>query len=361
MVRSRSYSDQKYRSGFTLIEVIVVMAIIGILIALLLPAVQKIREIGPRTANYDEMAQVGAAIGEYKTALKISQLPSGPFHLMATYTGNEPELSYLLQVFPQMAWAGSAIPGSNGLPVGTDFWMDSNQTLLFFLAGLPPDPTTNPPFTYESININPDKTHGPPFNGFATNPAQPFLPGKVGDSRIGPFLKPSDTLFAPNKKNTVLGSLAKTVASTTSFLQVPGAKNVGAQSPPITITFGPTSMPWLVDPYGMPYAYFAPLNGKNGLYCAPPSANGVVLNCPSSSNNFTGVPQSYTTTFTTGTSYTVTPYISNNTYINPTGFQIISPGRDMFFGPGATQIPGLSTGEDDQANFSKTLLGGGIN
>ena len=74
-------SDQR-KTGFTLVELLVVITIIGILIALLLPAVQAAREAARRNSCTNNMKQMGVALHNYLSA--VGKFPMGTW---AWYSG----------------------------------------------------------------------------------------------------------------------------------------------------------------------------------------------------------------------------------------------------------------------------------
>lgn len=192
--RALSPGVSQHPIGFTMVEMLVVIAVLSILIAFITPAVMSSYRSAREAEVGTEISQLESAVAGFKTAFGSEPPSMIRLYEKASDTPTV-ERSKLLKLWPHFNfasntydWDGDGTPGEDT----TFAELKGAECLVFFLGGI----TQTDTGSGVSVPV-----------GFSKNPANPFLlPDPAGgEVREGPFfdfkpdrIRPSNRFSAPN-------------------------------------------------------------------------------------------------------------------------------------------------------------------
>lgn len=178
----------KGRAGFTLVELLVVIVIIGLLLALIFPAIGSARRKVNEARVTVDIKNLESAVTAFNAQYGMDPPSRFSIHLTeAGWTGDPASKAIVRRIWPQFDFTMPTGSFPAGTPSGMPNWntiatnqghaeyigINSGECLMFFLGGV--------------IAPAPGGTGTPTPIGFASNAAQPFNP--TATNRKGPFLE----------------------------------------------------------------------------------------------------------------------------------------------------------------------------
>lgn len=305
------------RSGFTLVELMVVVVIIAILVGLVLPAIMGARQTARDAEVRNDISKIEQAITAFKVDFGIE--PPSQVTLFARQVDwDNPMLAnstrskgLIKQIWPKFDFANCG-GASTGGPMAT-FTVPGNPTqlnlngaecLVFFLGGMI------------------DATSGA-FTGFAKDPAHPFAPrtGATGiTNRQGPYVE-------------FVGALNLPVSAT------PGDGNWSGRLTDRDNDWLPEYRDTLPQ-QTMPYVYFS---ASGGSYRTAPTTAGMPISMSNpwvnTDNRDAATPANTLMNYAYYVSFSPTTSPVMSAPYKPREHQIISPGADGIYGTGGLFNP----------------------
>jgi len=317
------------RKAFTLVELLVVIAIIAVLIALLVPAVQKVREAAARTQCLNNLKQVGVALHNYQS--NYGKYPPGESYPVTTTEQVSVHVALLPYIEQGNLYSeymnATTTSAATGFPIQTyDCPMDPNVTAVMDGGTGSTPPFT--PFTYR-YPVTYAFNFGTWFIYDWTNKV-----GGDGAFVINASLMPasfvdglSNTLAAAEVKAQIQGAGIKTGPGYMRALNYPNQ----ADYTNTTLPASPAALLTALNGQGSPAATVALAPSASSFSTTGSQMNA---NLHLDYNSVTVTQTGFTTTFTPNTATSV--FLSNQTVGTYTG----SYGQTV--ANGGNQIPSVT-------------------